>query len=175
MMKDIDMFAGLGGKVKLWLVSPQGEKTFIGEFHNCITKAAKDAILGTFAQSAISKKLDSSFYAQRIAFCSDIPPATPYNMALVSVESYETLDSANPDIAPTVSGATVTLTATYTNPGGVGAIVRITYLAAVMDDADPTAGNVLSVILLESPYSPVNVAGGASLIAEYEVGYKYQN
>jgi hypothetical protein len=174
MIKDTDMFEGFGGRVKLWKITREGVKIFLGEYHNCITKAAKDAILMAFAQSALGTPLGASFYAQRLAFCSGVPPATPYNMALVTVEDYVLLDTPTPNIAVDSKGASVTLTATYTNPGGVGTVVTITYLAAVMADADPNASNVLSVIILtEPPYSEIPVAGGESLVAEYIVAYKY--
>lgn len=170
-----DFVKGLGGKVRLYKTSTTGEKMFCGEFYNDITKAAKDAILSAMAQSGSGTKLGSTFYSQKIAFCSGDTPDDPIREALDvnggSVVAYETLDTPNPVISASTNQVTVTLTASYTNNSE--SKVQITFLAMVYTD-DTAASNVLGVVLLTNPpYLPIDVAGGETLTVKYVVGYQY--
>lgn len=170
-----DFITGWGGKVRLYKTLTTGEKVFCGEFYNDITKAAKDAILSTMAQSSATTKLGATFYSQKIAFCSGDAPTDPIrdnlNAEGGSVVSYEALETANPEISTNARQVTVTLTATYTNSGA--SIVEISFVAMVYANSTD-ASNVLGVVVLTNPpYLPIDVGIGETLTAEYTVGYQY--
>lgn len=170
-----DFIKGMGGKVRLYKTLPTGEKVFCGEFYNDITKAAKDAILSAMAQSGDTTKLGSSFYSQKIAFCSGSAPEDPIRDALDaeggSVVSYEALEEAGPEISTNTTGVSVTLTATYVNSSEL--TVRISFIAMVYADST-AASNVLGVVVLTNPpYTVIDVLSGETLTAEYVVGYQY--
>jgi len=170
-----DFIKGLGGKVRIYKTLTTGEKVFCGEFYNDITKAAKDAILSTMAQSGDTTKLGSSFYTQKIAFCSGKAPTDPIRDALNAdggaVVSYEALDIPTPEISTTSTHVTVVFTSSYVNSSG--STVRISFIAMVYADS-PAASNVLGVVVLTNPpYVPIDVEDGETLTTEYTVRYRY--
>lgn len=164
-----------GGKVRFYKTLTTGERVFCGEYYNDITKAAKDAIISSIAQSGATTKLSGTFFAQKIAFCSGVAPKDPIRDALDAedgvVVSYETLEPANPEISTNAAQVTVTFTATYTNSSAAG--VKISFVAMVYGNSTD-ASNVFGVVVLTNPpYTPIDVGIGETLTTEYTMGYQY--
>ena len=140
---------------------------YTAQFHNIITRNAKDQILNSLAQ-AVGTKLSATMYMRKMGFFSGTAPDDPVIDAMddngASALEWLTLTVAPPALSTTSSMAEIEFEATHTATGAE----TINFIVLGYD-ASVAASNAFAVIEV----APCVLAAGEMIKCCYTLTYNY--